>query len=1609
MKSVKRVLSIVLCIVLMLSSAPVLNLGLFKTDAAAVSYAKKHEKEYYYDSQTKFIEYIAVGCDKKSNNATNALTKGGYTKIDMDLNKDAGGYYIYLGYIASSTPSNPIKDLRMLNATDSEPTKDNFVATNGFTYTVAGRTPTSKNKDDGSGIVDLNRKAGGATLNYYATKDANVGDPIIDITVTFDQINVDGYEAVKYINSGSFSEIADANKGSGGKYIYTHVKRLPQVDTTKLRETMETAATAIANTGFIESSKASLKNALAQAEKITNAYDDYRAGTDAYNSVYDQTKIDAAEKAIKEAMDELVENVDDSNAPKVTFYVPETIYLNPNDNRTFQYFYGVGTDGKPIKNISNEDAAKGAMVYFDVANCTPTSVKITVEASSNNATDWKSTSSGNLSSITYGETTTYSSFPVNIQCTAGKMNSAVPAGGYRFLKWTAQYVVDGMTFKAYAYSLCYAPYDKPAAAASRAYTNRGINHELHQIAWISGITGSANNGNRTNNTTGFDPLKGVISTPKNATNNGGTKVTGNVYFSGTSGTSFLTDYNNGEVNAQAQAVAPKGSLVLDSTRFSNLKYVPNLKIGYLISYSWEGSNACKERRFGYYFSDVSNISYEPVSENNGKDLKAYTENRGTYIVSDTEYETTTEKIDREYCRPRLVYNGIWDKEITSSQTVNIKGAARFGTRRDTIIEDNNGNVNCADIVPLEVTVVDKASLRKKVNDTVSKALQENWFANGYDVYQNSLLAMAINLENPASAVTSGNTDRSKLERSSGTVTTTYFNERTGSAFSNISSESKEFTSGEDVSIPYKAITGYSLSSYKIYSGSTELTTGLPNDTNTYYIRSADGDLKWEFRYSPNKYTATYDPNGGSYNGTTEASTNQGTYETAYSVGVFDGTAIDNPTRTGYVFASWKCDANGSTYNSGDSLNWSFAKNIKFTAQWTPITYTVEYNPNGGSGSTAPSTHTYDVAKNLTACGFTNGATVTYDFNGGTGNPNSATVSASFAGWAISPDVEPIYSNGQSVKNLTSENGGTVTLYAKWTDGKLTLPDNPTRTGYTFSGWYTEKDGGDKVENGKVISSDITLYAHWTPITYTVEYNPNGGSGSTASSTHTYDVAQNLTKNGFERKFTVTFNYNDDVTTATTATATAAFNGWAKSASGAVEYADGASVINLTSENGGTVTLYANWTDASVDVKEAARKGYVFKGWFDENGNSVAIGSYTPKANVILTARWEVIEYKITFKNGDTILQDTAFAYDTMPTFTGTEPTKESDNRYEYTFSGWSPEITKVTGETTYEAQFTATEHHFKSVNVDGETHRSECDCGYKLESTKHNIELKDGKYTCKDCGYVVPDFNAVTADGATLTKTLRADMTTKYLVATVSYPNASKPNKEGKYFVYWYDRASGEIVSAFTTYSFFLTKEVDIIPIFATQKDYYTERAKATTVLRMVGCKQNEDKSYSILAERSISSSAGSINSHGMIYTTDASLVDKLTVEGKDEDESIRLLTAQRTSTVRTGLYEAKITGTESDVVYARPYIVLVKADGSTETVYGKVVTYNLLTNTQAAESDVLSTNSYDLSDISAEEPVTPTEPTEKNPLDMVADFFARLVEIIKTILSFFGLTGVAR
>ena len=120
----------------------------------------------------------------------------------------------------------------------------------------------------------------------------------------------------------------------------------------------------------------------------------------------------------------------------------------------------------------------------------------------------------------------------------------------------------------------------------------------------------------------------------------------------------------------------------------------------------------------------------------------------------------------------------------------------------------------------------------------------------------------------------------------------------------------------------------------------------------------------------------------------------------------------------------------------------------------------------------------------------------------------------------------------------------------------------TRTGYTFTGWYTASSDGTQVTASTVVTANVTYYAHWTANSYSVKFNANGGTGTMADQKLTYDTATNLTANAF---------------TWTGYT----FKGWATSASGAVAYADQASVKNLTATAGGTVDLYAVWEMAEV--------------------------------------------------------------------------------------------------------------------------------------------------------------------------------------------------------------------------------------------------------------------------------------------------------------------------------------------------------------------------------------------------------------------------------------------
>ena len=127
------------------------------------------------------------------------------------------------------------------------------------------------------------------------------------------------------------------------------------------------------------------------------------------------------------------------------------------------------------------------------------------------------------------------------------------------------------------------------------------------------------------------------------------------------------------------------------------------------------------------------------------------------------------------------------------------------------------------------------------------------------------------------------------------------------------------------------------------------------------------------------------------------------------------------TRTGYHFAGWNTwpDGSSTAYANGQQVsNLGGAKmdgdKADLYAQWKANSYNIRYEAAGGQGDMQPTPAIYDTAVNLASCQFTKDGQL-------------------FAGWSTRPDGPVEYEDGQSVKNLTAENGATVTLYAVWMD------------------------------------------------------------------------------------------------------------------------------------------------------------------------------------------------------------------------------------------------------------------------------------------------------------------------------------------------------------------------------------------------------------------------------------------------------------------------------------------------------------------------------------------------------------------------------------------------
>ena len=349
--------------------------------------------------------------------------------------------------------------------------------------------------------------------------------------------------------------------------------------------------------------------------------------------------------------------------------------------------------------------------------------------------------------------------------------------------------------------------------------------------------------------------------------------------------------------------------------------------------------------------------------------------------------------------------------------------------------------------------------------------------------------------------------------------------------------------------------------------------------------------------------------------------------------------LETPVRAGYTFDGWYTDESLKTKAGNGGASYSIGANTTLYAKWianTDTKYTVVHKKMNLDGTYPEGNSPIAGKVEVVEKAGTTDSNVTPETNTYTGftAPEKQTVTIKGDGTTV---VVYEYSRNKYTFTLGSltgvSNAGSTATGSYYYETVITLKAT-VNTGYTWSKWESSNTSMQANITGQsgsftMPAGNITMTPKVTANTYTVNYNGNGATGgTTASSTHTYDKAQNLTLNGYERQYTVTFNENYEGSTNQTAKSTYAFKDWNLKNDGTGNaYTNGQSVTNLTSTNNGTVTLYAMWDNtvgsAKVTLPTLTRANYVFEGWYKEQATTTLVGTagnkYTPSGNITLYA------------------------------------------------------------------------------------------------------------------------------------------------------------------------------------------------------------------------------------------------------------------------------------------------------------------------------------------------------------------------------------------------------
>jgi uncharacterized repeat protein (TIGR02543 family) len=457
------------------------------------------------------------------------------------------------------------------------------------------------------------------------------------------------------------------------------------------------------------------------------------------------------------------------------------------------------------------------------------------------------------------------------------------------------------------------------------------------------------------------------------------------------------------------------------------------------------------------------------------------------------------------------------------------------------------------------------------------------------------------------------------------------------------------------------------------------------------------------KWTPNTLNVRFEINDGS-NAVITATTTTGSEVAA---------PANNPSYPGFEFMGWSATEGGSAL----TFPYLHGRTTDFTlyAVWKAGTYTVLFQYNGATGgnSVVSTSYTTDIIRT------------------GIALPAPTRTAYTFSGWhsdiALTTPLE-LKLNGRFVPTVNQ------TVYAKWTPIDYTVTYNYSnadsgavpvdsrlyntgqtvsllgnsgllgRTGYTFAGWVTSPSGlGTELNSGQtvsVVSSNINFYPKWTPRTYSISYNLNGGTGSLTGAPVSWTVGTSnvtLPSSGFTRT-----GYD--------------FGGWSRTPGGSA-------VSNSFSNNFVDESLTAVWTlksinytfapgaatsqgitrwpanasntfgseitlpDLNGEITNIGGSSYLFFGWGDgsatyRSGQKYVLGETAPQ----FTAQWvKLLDVRYSFGGGTKSSNDVENDNKDAECISGGLCTpnqeitlRDEPTRVGYTFAGWKAQATSET-------------------------------------------------------------------------------------------------------------------------------------------------------------------------------------------------------------------------------------------------------------------------------------------------------------------------------------------